>query len=126
VVARRDAATVFGRDGDPAAVARGLAGEYGPETVILTRGDAGALAVREGSVYEQPAFEAGSAHAIGTGDAFVGGFLARRLAGDGVPTALEYGAATAALKRTVPGDAAVVTPAEVERVVEGGVDGISR
>jgi 2-dehydro-3-deoxygluconokinase len=126
VVARRDAATVFGRDDAAATVARGLADEYGPETVILTRGDAGALAVREGGVYEQPAFQAGSAHTIGTGDAFVGGFLARRLAGEDVSTALEYGAATAALKRTVPGDAAVVTPAEVERVVKGGVDGISR
>ena len=40
--------------------------------------------------------------------------------------ALEWGAATAALKRTLAGDAAVVTPAEVERVVDEGNGGISR
>lgn len=126
VVARRDAATVFDRHGDPADVARGLADEYGIDTVVLTQGEDGALGVRDGTVHEQAAFEAGSAHVVGTGDAFVGGFLARRLAGEGVPAALEYGAATAALKRTVPGDAAVVAPAEVERVLDGGRDGISR
>ncbi|PSP71225.1 2-keto-3-deoxygluconate kinase, partial [Halobacteriales archaeon QH_8_67_27] len=44
-----------------------------------------------------------------------------------VPESLEYGAATASLKRTVPGDIALVTPDEVERVVEeGDQSGISR
>lgn len=126
VVAERDAATVFDRDGDPVDVAAGLADEYGLDTVVLTRGDAGALALRDGRVHEQDTFEAASAHPVGTGDAFVGGFLARRLTGGSLPEALEYGAATAALKRTIPGDVAVVTPAEVERVVAGGAGGISR
>jgi 2-dehydro-3-deoxygluconokinase len=126
VVAERDAATVFGRDGDPEAVARNFATEYDLDTVVLTRGDAGALAVRDGEVHEQPTFAAGSAHPVGTGDAFVGGFLARRLAGDDLPDALEYGAATAALKRSVPGDVALVGPSEVEGVIEGGTEGISR
>ncbi|PSP93324.1 2-keto-3-deoxygluconate kinase, partial [Halobacteriales archaeon QS_1_68_44] len=37
----------------------------------------------------------------------------------------EYGAATAALKRTLDGDLALVSPAEVEAVIDGE-DGISR
>lgn len=126
VVAERDAATVFGRDGDPVAVLAGLADEFDLETGVLTRGEAGALAVHDGTVHEQPAFDATSAHPIGTGDAFVGGFLARRVPGGSLPDALEYAAATAALKRTVPGDPAVLTPAEVERVVAGQSDRISR
>ncbi len=119
VVARRDAATVLEREGAAPAVAADLAAEYGAETVVVTRGDEGAVAFHDGTVHEQGAFPATSAHAVGTGDAFVGGFLARRLRGDAVPVALEYGTATAALKRSIPGDVAAVTPAEVERVVAG-------
>ncbi|RDZ59700.1 2-keto-3-deoxygluconate kinase, partial [Haloferax sp. Atlit-12N] len=45
---------------------------------------------------------------------------------DTVGDALCYAAATAALKRTIEGDLAVVTPAEVERVVENRGGGIAR
>ena len=63
---------------------------------------------------------------IGTGDAFVGAFLASRIEGESVPNALEYGAATAALKRTIPGDVAVVTREEVESVMDTEGRDISR
>ena len=77
------------------------------------------------AVFEQPTFEADTHDPVGSGDAFVGGFLARWLDGGTVPEALEYGAATAALKRTLDGDLALVSPAEVEAAIEGE-DGISR
>ncbi|USZ69437.1 sugar kinase [Halorussus salilacus] len=122
VTAERDARQVLAREGDPEAIAVGLADEFDFETVVVTCGAEGALARHGGETHEQAAFETDTLDPIGTGDAFVGGFLARRLAGDGISAALEYGAATAALKRTVAGDVAVVTPAEVERVLaeEGG------
>ena len=126
VVAARDAATVLGRDGAPEPVARGLAADHGVDTVIVTRGDAGAVAVADGECYEQSAFPADTVDPVGTGDAFVGGFLAERLGGGSVPDALTTGAATAALKRTVPGDVAAVTPEEVRAVVDGDADGIDR
>ncbi|MFC6905049.1 bifunctional 2-dehydro-3-deoxygluconokinase/2-dehydro-3-deoxygalactonokinase [Halalkalicoccus tibetensis] len=126
VTAVRDARDVLGAEGDREAVARGLADEWGFETVVLTLGAEGALAHHDGELIEQPAFETETHDPIGTGDAFVGAFLARRIAGGDVASALEYGAATASLKRTVPGDIAVVTPAEVERVIDEGSDGISR
>ncbi|GGM69143.1 2-dehydro-3-deoxygluconokinase [Halarchaeum rubridurum] len=126
VTAVRDARTVLGLDGDAERVARDLAEEWGFETVVVTRGAEGALAWHAGDVVEQPAFEADTHDAVGTGDAFVGGFLARRLRGDGVPAALEYAAATAALKRTIPGDTALVTPAEVEGVLDRSGDDIAR
>jgi len=126
VVAERDARTVFGRDGPAAEVARGFADAHGARTVIVTRGEEGALALQEETVHEQPTFEADTYDPIGTGDAFVGGFLARRLRGGDIPSALADGAATAALKRTMSGDLAVVTPGEVARVVEEGKGGISR
>jgi len=126
VVAERDAREVLAREGDAAEMAAGLADEFDFETVIVTRGEDGALARHAGETYEQPAVETDTLDPIGTGDAFVGAFLARRLAGEDVPTALAYGAATAALKRTIPGDVAVVTREEVERVLAEDDREISR
>jgi len=126
VTAERDAREVLDREGDAAGIAAGLAEEFGFETVVVTRGEDGALARHAGEIHEQGAFETDTLDPIGTGDAFVGAFLARRIAGDDVPTALEYGAATAALKRTIPGDVAVVTPEEVERVLAEGGEEIAR
>ncbi|MFB6164871.1 MAG: bifunctional 2-dehydro-3-deoxygluconokinase/2-dehydro-3-deoxygalactonokinase [Haloarculaceae archaeon] len=126
VVADRDAETVLERSGSAERVARDLADAFGFETVIVTRGADGALGLADGEAIEQPAVAAGDAHPVGSGDAFVGGYLARRLDGGDLAAALEYGAATAALKRTIPGDVAVVTPADVERVADGDVDDIAR
>ncbi|MFC7098055.1 bifunctional 2-dehydro-3-deoxygluconokinase/2-dehydro-3-deoxygalactonokinase [Halobaculum marinum] len=125
-VARRDAEAVLDREGEVVEVAHGLATDHDFETVVITRGDHGALALHEGEVYEQPVYEADTLDAIGTGDAFVGGFLAQRAIGGDIDAALEWGAATASLKRTISGDLAVVTREEVERVVEEGDGGISR
>jgi len=118
-VAERDARDVLDRSGDPEAVARALAEDHGFGTVVLTRGDSGALAVDDGTCYDQRAFETATVDPVGSGDAFVGGYLARRLAGESVPDALAYGAATAALKRTVAGDMARVSAEEVATLVAG-------
>ena len=126
VVAERDLETVLERSGPPGEVAADLAAEYGFETVVVTRSAEGAVAVQDGETVEQSAYPASDAHPVGSGDAFVGGFLARRLQDGSVRESLAYGAATAALKRAVPGDTAVVTPADVERVLEGSGSGISR
>jgi len=123
-VPERDARAVLDRAGDAMALTEGLIDDFGFESVILTRGDAGALARHGRTTHEQPVFAADTFDAIGTGDAFVAGYLATRAAGGDVETALERAAATAALKRTVGGDVAVVRPEEVDRVVDGqsGID----
>jgi 2-dehydro-3-deoxygluconokinase len=127
VVAERDARDVLGRSGDAADIARELDAEFGFEVTLLTRGAEGSLALADGEVHEQGVFEADETDTVGTGDAFVGGFLASWLEDGSVPEALAYGAATASLKRTIHGDVAVVTPDEVERVIESGAQsGISR
>jgi len=127
VVAERDARTVLGRDGDAEEIARDLDADFDFEVTIVTRGGEGSLALAGDMVFEQGVYEADETDTVGTGDAFVGGFLAHWLDGFPVPDSLQYGAATASLKRTIPGDIALVTPEEVERVVEEGVQsGISR
>lgn len=122
----RDVSDVLGVDGTPEEQAARLADDYDVETVVVTLGSEGALALQDGALYRQSAIETETFDAIGTGDAFVGGFLAERLAGSGVERALAYGAATAALKRTMGGDAALLTPDEVAAVVDGAHDEISR
>ena len=56
---------------------------------------------------------------IGAGDAFAAGFLHRHLASAPVAEALAWGRATAMLKLTVPGDAALLERAEVEAAAAG-------
>ncbi|MFB6120247.1 MAG: bifunctional 2-dehydro-3-deoxygluconokinase/2-dehydro-3-deoxygalactonokinase [Halobacteriaceae archaeon] len=121
-----DAASVLDVEGDAADVAEELAAVHGHETVVVTRGAEGALAYHDGEIIDQPAFPSETHDPIGTGDAFVGAFIARRLDGDDVADALRYAAATAALKRTIPGDVATVTPAEVEAVIADEGRDISR
>lgn len=126
ITAQRDAETVLDQEGDAAHIARELHDEFGFDLTVITRGEEGALAFEDGHVYEQPTFEATNAYPVGTGDSFVGGFLSKYVSGSDLPTALEYGAATAAIKRSIPGDIAVITPAEVDAVVDGGTAAISR
>jgi len=123
-VPRRDAREVLDREGNAVEIAHGLATEFGFDTVVVTRGLDGSVALHDGSVYEQAVYEAETFDAIGTGDAFVAGFIAERLRGGDLPTALQWGSATAALKRTTDGDLAVTTRAEVRDVIEGegGID----
>lgn len=128
VTAQRDARTVFEYDGNPSDIAMALCTDFDFRTVIVTCGSEGAIACHDGAVFEQSAFETETVDPIGTGDAFVGGFLSRRIDGDSVSNALAYASATAALKQTVEGDLAVVTPAEVEKLLaaEGSGTGIMR
>ena len=113
-----DARQVLDAGSDAQSIAHHLASKWDFDTVIVTRGDLGAIALHDGVLHEQPVFEAETIDPIGSGDAFVGGYVARRLAGDDVPTALQHAAATAALKRTMPGDVASVDLEEVRAVID--------
>jgi 2-dehydro-3-deoxygluconokinase len=125
-VAQRDADDVLGYDGQAEDVAQALFESGDHELVVLTRGEKGALAFDGEQTVRQPVIETETADAVGTGDAFVGGFLAAWLDDEALRTSLEWGAATAALKRTIAGDLAVVRPEMVESVLEGDSPAISR
>ncbi|MBX0285425.1 sugar kinase [Halomicroarcula sp. F28] len=126
VVAERDARVVLDADGDAEAIARKLDDEYGFEVVLVTRGSDGALALSEGEAFTQPTYEAPDAYPVGTGDSFVGGFLSQYLQGEPVQKALSWGAATAALKRSIPGDMATIAVQEVREVIGGTTESLSR
>jgi 2-dehydro-3-deoxygluconokinase len=120
VVSERDARSVLEIDGDPERIPARLHSRHGFETVVCTRGEAGALATTGDGTVEQSVYPTETVDRVGSGDAFVGGFLARRLGGHDLADALAHGAATAALKRTVEGDMALVSAEEVQRVVKEG------
>jgi 2-dehydro-3-deoxygluconokinase len=126
IVAERDAQTVLGYEEDAHECASAIADDYGIDTVVVTQGAEGAVAIHDGERFDQQAFSADTLDPIGTGDAFVGGFLARQLADDTVPEALAYGAAVAALKRTITGDIATITPKEVDSLLADEDQSIAR
>ena len=129
----RDASAILGYEGDAETVARGLVADYDLDAVVVTRGAEGSLALVDDTVIEQGIFSDETIDAIGTGDAFVGGFLGELLTnGDSeltpthVETAQSYAAATAAVKRTITGDVLVSTREEIESVLADDAEGISR
>jgi 2-dehydro-3-deoxygluconokinase len=124
--AERDVRDVLGMDRETVGMLNRLATEYGLTTTVITRGEHGSTALHGDEIHEQDAYAAETVDPVGSGDAFVGGFLASRLDGGDVAEALAYGSATASLKRTVEGDLAVVTPDEVEAVIAEDGGGISR
>lgn len=126
ITAQRDAEHVLGKSGNAESIARELRDDFDFEVTVITRGAEGALALADGEVSEQSTFDSTNAHPVGTGDSFVGGFLSKYVDGADVASALEYGAATAAIKRSIPGDIAVVTPEEVDSVIAGDTAAISR
>ncbi|WP_324758206.1 bifunctional 2-dehydro-3-deoxygluconokinase/2-dehydro-3-deoxygalactonokinase [Haloarcula montana] len=126
VVAQRDAEQVLGRTGDAVDVAASLTADHGFDVTVVTRGADGVVAATPDDEYVQGSFEASDAHPVGSGDSFVGGFLSQYLTTGSVPEGLEWGAATAALKRSVPGDIAVVSPSEVRELIRGETAAISR
>jgi len=122
----RDARSILDIDGEPSAVARTLRSRYDCETVVLTRGEQGSLAETAEGTVEQPVFEAETVDPVGTGDAFVGAYLSRYVRGASAAEALRWGSATAALKRTIAGDTALVNEAEVQGVLAAESAGIDR
>jgi 2-dehydro-3-deoxygluconokinase len=114
-----DAATIWGLTGAPEEIARELLSRSQARLAVVTLAADGALAMtRDGDCYRQAAISVDTVDPVGAGDAFAAGFLSRWLDDrDDIPTALRAGVCMAALKMTIPGDLAIVTPAELEEAM---------
>ena len=88
---------------DPEALARALV-EHGPALAVIKRGAAGSLAFTEGTVTRQDALTVPVVDTVGAGDAFVAGFLRRRLDGAPIAECLELAATAGAFACMGPGD----------------------
>ena len=84
-----------------------------------------AIAYRGGAVYRTRTYEVEIVDRLGAGDSFAAGLIHGLLDGD-LQKGLDWGVAASALKHSVPGDFAWVTPEEVEALVKGSGLRISR
>jgi fructokinase/2-dehydro-3-deoxygluconokinase len=90
----------------------------GARIVVARRGKDGALAASALGVHHAPAYPTRIVDSLGAGDAFNGGFIAARLAGQDVAGSLRWGNAVAALKMAQPGARGLPSRVEVEKLVE--------
>lgn len=119
----RDAQTIFEVPAvdDPGYSLEQLAARYPKATWVMTRGRSGSMSFASGKLYAQGIFASDEVGRLGGGDAFSAGFLARFLEGDGdIGDALRWGAATSALKYSIPGDLPLVSREEVEALLASG------
>jgi 2-dehydro-3-deoxygluconokinase len=131
-----DTQRVFGIEEDGYdAVARRLAEQFSLEIVAITlrqnpsvwRNQWTAIAYEAATdtIHEAPSFDIEVVDRVGSGDAFVGGFLYGYLRED-TTAAVRYGVALSAIKQTHHGDLVYATRDEVEAILGGGSLRISR
>jgi 2-dehydro-3-deoxygluconokinase len=127
-VPRGDACLLY--DLDPALrpehILETLAERYPQAIIVVTLGQDGAICYEPpGEILRQPVYPAEEVGRLGGGDAFAAGFLYAFLTAtaDRLTQALRWGAALAALKYTILGDAPLVERQEIERLLAQGSGG---
>jgi 2-dehydro-3-deoxygluconokinase len=120
-----DARLVFGCGGDARQVLEELRSCTGASTVVMTRGDAGALGWSEGASLEQAALPTQIVDRLGAGDAFAAGVLDGWLKGSAAE-GLEQGVVLSALALSQEGDMLITSRAEVDEIRVGAGRKISR
>jgi 2-dehydro-3-deoxygluconokinase len=125
-----DTKRVFGiEDVSYDAVARRVAETFDLKLVAITlrenpsvwhnRWTAIAYEAASDTVHDAPTYDVEVVDRVGSGDAFVGGFLYGYLR-EGIAEGVRYGVALSAIKQTVPGDLVYATRDEVDRALNGG------
>ncbi|WP_407319742.1 sugar kinase [Isoptericola halotolerans] len=104
VFAGLDEAALLGCSGNDADAAARELHALGARTAVVKRGPDGAVAATEDGMFSAPGVPVEVRDTVGAGDAFVAGFLADRIAGRDVPTALTTAAAVGAYACTGDGD----------------------
>jgi fructokinase len=73
------------------------------DTVIVTMGGNGAMVSEKGKLHQHPGFRINVADTIGSGDAFLAGFIQQTLQGASIETALSFASAMGAFVATQHG-----------------------
>jgi 2-dehydro-3-deoxygluconokinase len=95
------------------------------ENPLVWRNSWTAIAYAAGKILKTRSYEVEIVDRVGAGDSFAAGLIHGLLDGD-LQKGLDWGVAVSALKHSIPGDFAWVTPAEVEALLAGGGLRISR
>lgn len=115
-VARRDAANLFGVEGEIETVVTKLQNQWGG-TVIVTSGESGAVAYDGDTLFSADALPVQILDRLGAGDAFASGVLDRLIDDAPLDEALRFGTALAAIKLTIAGDIAHTSRTEVDALL---------
>lgn len=124
IAAQRDLKTLFNLEGDQTLAH--LRSHWNQATIVMTQGGKGSSGCDTDGEYSVNSFPVDNPIRIGGGDAFAAGLLSALMDGKPLKDALTYGNAVAALKMTMPGDIAFVTPREVETFLNNQSGGVSR
>lgn len=100
---RNELSLLVGAELSDEALVRAVA-EIGPSSVVLKLGESGAVALSEGELYAQPAFDVTVVDTVGAGDAFVAGYLSALLDNQSLRERLVRAAFCGAQACTNPGD----------------------
>jgi fructokinase len=85
--------------------------------VMVTRGEHGAMINAQGSIFEHPGYKVLVADTVGSGDAFLAGFLYQALEGASVQQALNFACASGALIASYAGACPDYQAAEVRKLI---------
>ncbi len=88
---------------DHKSLIRWIAAEYNCKMVVVTRGNHGAIAYKDGAFFDHPGFRVKAVDTVGSGDAFLAGFVASLLNGKSTDEALQFACATGAFVATQAG-----------------------
>jgi 2-dehydro-3-deoxygluconokinase len=124
-----DSQRLFGCGSDAAESLRWLQARFQAGVTVLTLGEHGAMAIdARGQIFHTRVAAATLVDALGSGDAFAASFLYSFLSSAHPDTAaaLSMGAAAAALKRTIPGDLALVSLEEIRQASEQSSEQVKR
>jgi 2-dehydro-3-deoxygluconokinase len=128
-VTLQDAQRLFGCWGEPAEALRWLHERFQAGITVLTLGEQGAMAVNASGQLTRARVPATAlVDPLGSGDAFAASFLSTFLSSPApdLETALVRGAAAAALKRTIPGDLALLSPDEIHLASQQAAEQVHR
>jgi fructokinase len=93
----------YDKTGEEKELTKWLSDKYKCDLICITRGARGALIYNKGEFHEHPGFKVKVEDTVGSGDAFLAGFLANYLAGKDLYSSLEFACATGALVATRAG-----------------------
>ena len=91
--------------------------EFNIRTLIVTMGGEGALVNNEGTIFRHPGYTVTVADTIGSGDAFLAGFLHQLLKGAGIEEALSFASAVGAFIATKSGACPDYDPTAIDALL---------
>jgi fructokinase len=108
----------YGKNYSEKELAQWFSEKYHCEIICVTRGAAGALIYSHGQFLEHSGFKVDVKETVGSGDAFLAGFLAKYLSGESLDISLEYACATGALVATMIGATPTYKQSEIQKIIK--------